>query len=474
MGKSELEKFNIVLSKIAIFALVVYAAIMFFIYIKYKSYVPDEIWFYAYLNMYHNYIMKGNIFDIPNSLGYGQLYWIFYSIINNMLLIRIISIVCVFGTIYFIFKTTSLFYSGSNIKVVSSLVIMLYLTFPISWFTGKIIGPEIISTTFGAAACYFYFLSSKTEDRKFYLISIILLSMSCSIKLSNVVFGVLIGCYIIINVIESSKDAVYQIGMGTFIFVTSFIIFNPFIITDFSQYKTNLTSTIGSFNLSYIESVLFQDVLTWDLIGTGGINYHVILVVFLVVIMLLFGIINLKKSIPFIMTIIFIIISCCKSPFFSWYLMPLIYIIPVLVSIGLSNVETLNFKYIGIVVAIIIINFFCMFENIYYNVNSKFDQFSIVDNEQYYIQIIDDFFKQNTQFDYNTSMYLTEFGFSKYSAGLFDISKLKENQVLIIMDRFLNIDDRNDLVNSAKENMGEFALIQETNGVYFLTKKKVQ
>lgn len=97
------------------------------------------MWFY----LYHDSIKYNSIFDIlktPTYLGYGSFYWFIIKIFAFWL-IRVINVSLLLSTCYALYLIMKHWRLDLNDFYLAS---FFTLCAPLTWFTEKIIGPELL------------------------------------------------------------------------------------------------------------------------------------------------------------------------------------------------------------------------------------------------------------------------------------------------------------------------------------------
>lgn len=354
---------------ISIFLL--YAVFMLTISLYTKAMFPDESWFYGDIKK----IDLKHLLSVPNYLGYGSMYWIMMAILKDFVLMRVASILILLSVpicIYILFK----FFLNASEKTIF-LVSLFYFSVPLTWFTGKIIGPELLGYgigTWGLTMCLF---GIKKYKINIFVAGSILLGVSTGIKLNYVVFGFFVGIYIITVIHEFLRKKSYNDIKKCILFcillllflLIGFICANPILIIDKNDFFTNMTNIHG-FELRNVKKVLFSKAISWDFLNCGGMNNTIISVVMACIIwvMALRKANNKKIIFSSLCSILFLILICLKDGFLGWYLMPCI------VFISFCIIDN---KWIIIAV---IMNLVLIYPNTMYQIKGKILQIQCVSN----------------------------------------------------------------------------------------------
>jgi len=441
----------------------IYFVVLAFLYLQTDALVPDESWFFGIMNDAWNRFRSGQVMAIENYLGYGQIYWLIGAILHHLPLLRMLSLLCMGVLLWLVAETVKR--SGAS-QTIRALSVLLYLSMPIAWFTGKIIGPEILGTTLGAAACFvLYMAGEKPNCTKYYVISMVLLGLSCGIKLNNVIFAFYLACHILLNWLHSKgKEILKQLLLGIASFGVGMLVSNPIILYDFPKWKANMGMN-SVWSSEYLPSVLWSKGIAWDLVNVGGINTFILSVWILMAITLLMLAFDHMHGLILLLTVAFSVAVCCKAGFLGWYLMPLLYIIPSCAGTVLRNGKAVR----NLLFICVLGNMLLMYPYIHYQVDSKIDQLQVLKNAEFYEQSIDRFFDE-AGYDRSTALCRTEFGLPVYGASSKSPVSMNPGEILIVFPRFLNSPEISHIINQAKQNRGEFSLVRETPDMYFLVK----
>lgn len=443
------------------FSLIYFVALAF-LYLQTDALVPDESWFFGIMNDIWNRFLSGQAMAIENYLGYGQIYWFIGAILHHLSLIRMVSLACMVVLLCLVAETVKR--SGAS-QTIRALSVLLYLSMPIAWFTGKIIGPEILGTSLGAAACFVYMAGEKPNSTKYYVISMVLLGFSCGIKLNNVIFAFYLACHILLNWSQSKGKEIYkQLLLGLLSFGAGMFASNPIMLYDFPKWQANM-GTDSVWSSKYLPSVLWGKGIAWDLVNVGGINTFILSVWVLLAIILLALTFDHTRGLILLLTVMFSVAVCCKSGFLGWYLMPLLYIIPSCAGTALRNGKAAR----NLLFMCVLGNMLLMYQYTHYQVDSKIDQLKILKNAEFYEQSIDQFFDE-TGYERSSVLCRTEFGLPVYGASSASPASMNPGEILIVFPRFLNSPEISYIINQAKQNSGEFSLVRETPDMYFLVK----
>ncbi len=407
---------------IATFQLLIYFVIMLFLYCNISATVPDELWFLDIIKQQSLNNFKDYIF-IQNYLGYGALYWSFVAIFKKILYLRLISwmgITIVPILIIFILRKLL---NTSWLNIVFA--IFLYLSIPCVWFTGKVIGPEIYSNTFGVigSTIFLYFISKKNISIKnniYLFFSCVLVGISSGIKAYNISFGLFVILFFILNSIKNKFSLIYMVKrVVLFIagFISGFLLSNLIIFKSINTFIANFTQYSSPFHITQISTVLFKKYIEWDLVNSSGLEYFIIPCITLFLLYLITLICNKNKviTISSIISTLFLLLLCSRDRFLGWYLMPLTFFIPLCIP------PQKNYFFIVLVV----INVFMMKPFINFQIKTKLETIYNINNQHIVENITN---KYNKLYNDYQPIYIIDLGlkgipYSHFDPPLFDTNK---------------------------------------------------
>ncbi len=132
---------------------VLYAGFMLYVCINTSALVPDERWFLGILNSEITLDKPSDVLSVPNHLAYGAIYWIVMKLLGTFLRMRLLMFVMLLGVLLCVILTNVRLGQSARGVFFSCL---LYLSCPMAWFTGKIIGPEIMGMCLGSWGGVFF------------------------------------------------------------------------------------------------------------------------------------------------------------------------------------------------------------------------------------------------------------------------------------------------------------------------------
>lgn len=209
-----------ILRKMVTLLFLVYVLFMLYVCFHVEAKVPDEIWFW---NLSREISWNHSIIDVlltQNYLGYGAFYWQLLKIIKSFLVLRLLwaSMLISIPICILVFCRKILDFPEKN----GLTALLLYLSCPLSWFTGKIIGPEILSQFLGCWGSFVLFGGYKKSKFGIIAIGSFIMGIASGIKLYNGIFTAFCGLYVLQNEIQKkSFKTIFQISiicLGAFLF----------------------------------------------------------------------------------------------------------------------------------------------------------------------------------------------------------------------------------------------------------------
>jgi len=327
----------------SLFALVVvvYALFQFYVYFGLKVYVPDEIIFTQKISELVNLELPKGLFRFwvtqDNHLGYGAIYWVLQAVIvqwsgtvTATRLISYLSVISILIILYVIGKKLKSKYTWESV--------LLWLTFPMAWWWGKLNGPEYISLVIGFLGVALYLVTRKI------LWSTMLVGISTGIKLNNVAFLML---PMIMEFWEdmtinrwdwrSGWQKLTKIVLGCLMgLAIGMVVANPIIITNGSQFLSKFKSD-SSFTLRHLLYILNGYYWEWDAVFSGGMSYWSLKMTVAVVLVVILVLIRTRKEV--VIGVVGVVLAelflCLKNArFLGWYTFPVVVVIPLLVLHG--------------------------------------------------------------------------------------------------------------------------------------------
>ncbi len=306
-----------------------YMGFMAFYYLHIQCTVPDEDWFLEMFRTIHK-MAQGNIFsylgNTENYLGYGQIYWILSSICPNIIVLRIISYLLIMGSMILTFCDIGNRYGRKMIPYAG----ILWISMPFTWFSDKIIGPEILGLFIGILGIYIVHWRQKKW------IGWILLGISGAIKTYYMIF-MLFAVLALLRERKMQGAALSAKGIG--LSICGFLISNPILLWDTQTYLENAAMGKG-FSPEFIDRVFERHEYEWDMVIVNG-AFEGYISAFLLAAAVLLGLYKTvhhsdkitkygDEAVAGILSLLLILI-CSRAGFLGWYLLPLCYLMEIFV-----------------------------------------------------------------------------------------------------------------------------------------------
>ena len=250
-------------------------------------------------------------------------------------------------------------------------MLIFYMTMPFSWYTGKIIGPELLGNALGVAGVTLYLFNKRLKINRL-LVSGIFIGLSAGVKMYNAIFFVFILCAVLLS--ENTTKKIVKISVLLFVgFIFGVVIANPIMLADYAVYKSNIVSTFDMISAKKLYNVLFNNCIEWDLTNSSGLCntfVPIISLVILVYIGIKEGRENRINIAVIISVLVLILLYSFNTRVLGWYFLPVLFFFPMLIS---------NKK---VYIIVIIVNVAFNLGNIEYQIANKISQISYINNEE--------------------------------------------------------------------------------------------
>lgn len=325
---------------ISFFFLLIYALLQIPPY-SLPAYMPDEFSFFQLATHYSQFFEIERplrfIFHQQNTLGYGALYWMLFqtSLVltpQDMISMRIL------GLLMMLSLPLLLLRRGMTLKAPYFLLtLLIWISFPISWWYGKIVGPEIFSLFISVTGLHLATSGSPLPKWKIPF-GLFMLGVSLGIKLTVLP----IATFAIFNLLGTflgskiPKKKILSAGLQwSLCLLFGFILANPFMIFEPSLFWENMEKVSSSPNYSWehFQNIFTNNTWEWDLVRRGGLfQWSLNGLAFCSFIVFIF----LAKipKIPFLgffVSFLLTIFLMLNSRGLSWYWFPFIFLIPTLI-----------------------------------------------------------------------------------------------------------------------------------------------
>lgn len=331
------------------------------IFMHWRAMVPDEISFIGMANGF-------NFFDrVAPPANYGSVYWLTLKSLHYPALIR-----CFMGALFLTIPL--LVVRGQKAYQLKLTSLLLYLSFPYAFWTGKLIGPEI-----PALWCMAFSLALLQTKINW---SAIFAGLSIGIKLTSLPF---LAFFFPLAIIQNKS--IKNLSQLFLLVIFGFLLANP---VNSDLYVINIIkgnlgeASSGMIDLSKLIVVLFSYDMTWD--NVIGLSFsQLICSPYLCLAYALILLIRAPRyGTIFITFLAATLITVLSSPItYAWYFFP---IIPVWIySIGYFNLPLAHrnqFQILWLLIGVIfLINFLA---NIQYSIFQSAEKFKQINTIEHY------------------------------------------------------------------------------------------
>lgn len=474
---SKKEKKEFILGCICISILSIYALVMLLLFIHTEAVVPDEVWFWWVANE-QSVSCVSDYFNMHNELGYGAFYWLILHILVDRLVTRLFSWLFLITVPICVVSVLKYYLKRSWLDVITALIV--YLSSPMAWFTGKIIGPELMGNAIGTVGVTFFLLKLTRVNDEFYqkkkykvmivsaytFLASIICGIAVGIKLYNIVFAVFISFVVFSDSFEIIiQEHLVRKWIGYLLVnavavvlgcVIGFFLCNPFAFTSMDIYVDNLgrfTATshdIGEY-IRRLNAMVFNELIEWDLVNAGGMIHTIVSLVGLVGLIIV-GVCNKKSRNTAIIsacTILSFALILSTSPVFAgWYLIPMLFFIPIMVNRSI------------VCWIVVVLNLVIMYPDVNYQVQSKVQHIKNVSNQE---EIYELMCVQKIKYKDYYPLYYVDVNMNSFIMHFPSDHMLDEDEVLFISERAL--------ANLCVKQYYEYA-INEENGFRVVDKNE--
>ena len=391
------------------------------IFMHWRAMVPDEISFIGIANSF-------NFFDrVAPPANYGSVYWLTLNFLHHPALIRFFMGV-LFLTIPLLVVRSQKTY---QLKITS---LLLYLSFPYAFWTGKLIGPEIPALWCMAASLAL--LQTKINW------SAIFAGLSIGIKLTSLPF---LAFFFLLAIIQNKS--IKNLSRLFLLVIFGFLLANP---VNSDLYVINILkgnlgeASTGVIDASKLIAVLFSYDTAWDNVISLSFSQLICSPYLCLSYALILLIKAPRYGTIFITFLAATLITILSSPItYAWYFFP---IIPVWIySIGYFNpppAQTKQFQILWLLIGVIFfINFLT---NIQYSIFQSAEKFKQINTLEHYPKSC--VFDEISKFNPTVIMDRSDFGWG--FSGVPEGSKFQMEDLL--MPNHVNDNERFMLIASSR------------------------
>ena len=340
-------------------------------------FVPDEEWFMQ--DGYHFSAMKpdaGFLFGTNNHLGYGALYWILlagfakFSLLlgtkyhTYQLMVAATTLVLMLLPLFLLFKYIKLI-SVNNLLA----CLCIFISMPMMWWTGKIVGPETISQSLGLLGIIVVCLAPQRKYSS--IVGGILLGIGIGIKLTTVpmlVFALTI--YAFDKRFSETAKLLAASALG-YLVANPFLLIHPNFFVSAAQLDFN-----SMFSLPKFERIFSSGSWAWDAVYIGGISQWGLNTIALLIVIPIFAFfIPLKYAVAFAISFVSgLLMILSASNFSPWYFTATLLLVPV--TFGFLKLNQSSAIAYVLTSMLVVLNLFTSIPMIYYQTKIKLDLYS--------------------------------------------------------------------------------------------------
>jgi hypothetical protein len=326
-----------------------------------QAYSFDEIWFHTIGLEASTKLANEGFYSFiatqENALGYGAIYWIVYGHLgyffsDSLLAARFLALVSMLSV-----PACAIVYGWRTKSQFSWFAVLLWFTFPLCWWTGKISGPETFSMMLSTVGILLLLMHSA---RPALLAGATLLGLAIGIKLTMAPFAIF-AAFVVWRRSDAPMRMLTVLGFGMLL---GLILANPLLLFNSARFSKNIVSIaymspnsdISRPSLSYLGYLYTNSNWEWDGVFRGGFfNWGLGGLAFL-----LWGIFVWRTGVDRRILLGFAAMMCCstmlfmtKSRYYGWYWFPIIALIPLITCEARASA---NRYLVTLAVAILIIN----------------------------------------------------------------------------------------------------------------------
>jgi hypothetical protein len=301
------------------------------------AYVPDEVWFRGLVEKNTSVLAEKGLWKLiwiqENDLAYGSIYWIIYTLLAQWFAHPIVVVRWLALAAMATVPACAAVYAWQIRSRLGWLAVLLWFTFPMCWWSGKLTGPEVFSFALSTIGITILLLQCR---RRAIFIGAAFLGLAIGIKLATI--PVLAFAAIVTwRRNERKRDAVIMVACGL---LAGFLIANPFVLFRPGRFIRVLRHLANDQNypgprlsFAYVAYLLSNTVWEWDLVYRGGFfNWGLTIPAFVVWAVLLWrGKTDRSVVVAFLLTLMaattmFVI----QARYVGWYWFPIVALIPLM------------------------------------------------------------------------------------------------------------------------------------------------
>lgn len=313
------------------------------------------------------------ILSQENLLGYGALYWIVYAVLTAYTPSPLMFMKALAFISMLLVPICIAWHGKSRRSPFLWVSLLLWLTFPMAWWTGKLTGPDLYALALAVTGMTLLWTSGSKIR---WLAGAFLLGLAAGIKVTAlpiICFAFLAGF--------PRFDVKMRLFFGVFL-VFGFIACNPFVVAHSAEFAGNIgTGTpLDVFSARRIAFRLWNDFWEWDAVFSGGFFNWGLHPVAFVLFALFLELIRVRARVLFAFLLsftVFMVMIIASIHYRGWYWFFLVALIPFLVHEGKSAGKSA--AVLGALIIVVNFGFACPL--IYREVKAKWDHAVMVKNK---------------------------------------------------------------------------------------------
>jgi hypothetical protein len=314
------------------------------------SFVPDE-------GAFFNESVRFHFFKrVSPPFNYGSIYWEILHLFGSMTAIRLVFLLLFLASPIFLLlslENTYQRFAG----------LLLYLSFPAAFWTGKLIGPEILS---------FFLISVAIYLRKNLIIASLCIGLSIGIKITFAPFAL----YFLLVLILLQRISIKELITSLIYLLIGFYLANP---VNLDLYLANIFRDTGlhsasSFTWLNVSHIFLEESWTWDNVLKTSFSNFIFHPILLAIFILSICLQNWRMAVALLAFLGISFSMVLRSDGYVWYfysvIPALIYALSVLQFSRNKSVPTVQSKschQISLMAAGLVM--FVIFANFYLNIN---------------------------------------------------------------------------------------------------------
>lgn len=231
---------------------------------------PDEMWFeldaMKLKESWSGLSFLEIVFEQENHLGYGASYWLLYGLIAHctsypLVIMRVAALGANLAVPYLLLRECR----DVSRRPAALLAMLLWVTFPAAWWTGKITGPELFSS-----AILFSGLLLLSHAARWQWVMAAGAALGCAVGIKTNSLPAILAIFFIVPQRPRPWRSMSLVALGL---VIGFVVANPFVVFEPQELLANLPKR-GRFGAGFTTKhfllLLWNTEWEWDAVFRGG------------------------------------------------------------------------------------------------------------------------------------------------------------------------------------------------------------